>query len=161
MLSFGDLVFDLEARRVLGRDGERRLSPKAAQVLAALAETPGHTWTRSALLDRVWPDAVVGEEVLTQAIAEVRRALGETSRSPRYLATVPKTGYRLIAPAHLLERGDDHATAGFDVDVYAAYLDGCELYDKGGRARTAGAVATFESVRRPALPWGTSGSQRR
>src|SRR5688572_31959403 len=77
MLNIEDLAFDPGTRRLCGRSGETRLSPKAAGVLEALIETPGRVWSRDALLERVWPNVTVGEEVLTHAIAELRRAAGD------------------------------------------------------------------------------------
>ena len=85
MLKIGEWLFDAATRRVLQGPDERKLSPKASGVLCALAETPGQVWSRDALLERVWPGVTVGEEVLTHAIAELRRALGDDFRSPRYL----------------------------------------------------------------------------
>ena len=74
-----------------------RLSNKANKVLMALVEAEGQVVTREALLDSAWPDVVVGEEVLTHAIAELRRALGDSPRMPQYIETVHKAGYRLLA----------------------------------------------------------------
>ena len=74
MLKIGEWLLDLPTRRLLRGHEERRLSPKATSVLSALAETPGQVWSRDALLERVWPAVTVGEEVLTHAIAELRKA---------------------------------------------------------------------------------------
>ena len=75
--------------------GAPALSPKAADVLEALAEMPERVWSRDALLERVWPRVIVGEEVLTHAIAEVRAGLGDDFRAPHIIETVYKRGYRL------------------------------------------------------------------
>ncbi len=72
------------------------LSPKAMAVLTVLCDAQGAVVTRDDLLASVWPDVHVGEEVLTQAIAELRRALGDKARTPRYIETIAKSGYRLI-----------------------------------------------------------------
>src|SRR5262249_17513782 len=65
MLEIGRFYFD-EASRELGCGAAvRRISPKAAGVLIALAQTPGRVWSRAAILERVWPQVIVGEEVLT------------------------------------------------------------------------------------------------
>lgn len=81
-----------------------RLSNKANRVLMALVEAEGQVVTREALLDSAWPDVVVGEEVLTHAIAELRRALGDSPRQPQYIETVHKAGYRLLAAVAAEER---------------------------------------------------------
>lgn len=92
----GPFDVDLDSRRVR-RDGqESRLSPKAAGVLALLMSANGQVVARQRLLDEVWPDVTVGEEVLTQAIAELRRVFGDHARNPRYLETISKSGYRLL-----------------------------------------------------------------
>src|SRR5688500_13739800 len=96
MFAIGGWVFDPSTRRLCGPERDGRISPKAAAVLEALAETPGQVWTRDALLERVWPNVTVTEEVLTHAIAELRRALGDDARQPTYLETVHKSGYRLL-----------------------------------------------------------------
>ena len=87
------------AANELDRPGETvRVEPKAMQVLVALAGRAGRVVTREALLAAVWPDVVVGDEVLTQTIIKLRRALGDHRRTPSYIETIPKRGYRLVAP---------------------------------------------------------------
>lgn len=79
--------------------GQQRthLEPKAMEVLLLLAARAGETVSRAALLDAVWPAVVVGDEVLTQSIIKLRKALGDNPRAPSYIETIPKRGYRLIA----------------------------------------------------------------
>jgi DNA-binding winged helix-turn-helix (wHTH) protein/Tfp pilus assembly protein PilF len=148
MLAIGEVVFDPATRRVFRDQVEVRLSPKAAGVLAALAETPGLVWSRDALLDRVWPLTHVGEEVLTHAIAELRRALGDNARHPRVLATIHKSGYRLLAPVAKTELGATRNPGAVlaSLDDYAAYVSACDLYARGGRQNTQSAVELFLSV---------------
>lgn len=92
----GDWQIDPVTRRFCRGDEARRVSPKAALVLTILAEARGAVVPREHLLDQVWPEVTVGEEVLTQAIAELRRAFNDSARRPRYIETVPKAGYRLL-----------------------------------------------------------------
>jgi len=81
------------------RDGETvHLEPKVMQVLVALASEPGEAVTREHLRSAVWPDVFVGEDVLIRAISEIRRAFSDDPREPRTIETIPKVGYRLIAP---------------------------------------------------------------
>ncbi len=93
----GDWKVDPASRRITQGEKTRRISPKSALVLTVLAEAEGEVVSREDLLDRVWPEVTVGEEVLTQAIAELRRAFRDSARAPRYIETVPKAGYRLLA----------------------------------------------------------------
>ncbi len=74
------------------------LEPRVMQCLVCLAEQPGRVVSKSELLDRVWPDTFVSESVLWQCVWKLRQVFGDASRSPRYIQTVPKIGYRLVAP---------------------------------------------------------------
>ncbi|HUG24796.1 winged helix-turn-helix domain-containing protein [Piscinibacter sp.] len=73
------------------------LEPKAMAVLLILAERPGEVVTRDELLATVWPDVIVSDNALTQVIIKLRRALEDTPREPKYLQSIAKSGYRLIA----------------------------------------------------------------
>lgn len=84
----------------------RRLSPKALQVLQQLADAEGEVVRRSDLLQAVWPDVIVGDESLTQAVAELRRALGRAPSGEALIDTVPKAGYRLRAEVTRQESDD-------------------------------------------------------
>ena len=66
------------------------------EVFVRLAEARGAVVSKSELLDTVWPDTIVGEDALTRAIGELRKALGDDARSPRFVETIPKRGYRLV-----------------------------------------------------------------
>ena len=83
-------------------DGERirRLSPRAIQVLQCLAEAGGNVVRRSELMEAVWSGVCVTDESLTQAVAELRRALGRTGEGYHLIETVPKAGYRLTAKVY-------------------------------------------------------------
>jgi DNA-binding winged helix-turn-helix (wHTH) protein/TolB-like protein len=82
----------------LTRNGETvRLEPKSMEVLVYLAERAGQTISRDALLAALWPGMVVGDDALTQAVIKLRKSLQDTARAPRYIETISKRGYRLIA----------------------------------------------------------------
>lgn len=88
----------------LRRGSERvRLEPKAMHVLVFLARRPGEAVTRDELLSAVWPDVVVGDDALTQVVTKLRKALGDDPRSPSYIETISKRGYRLVAPVEPLD----------------------------------------------------------
>lgn len=80
------------------RDAEKaiRIEPKAMEVLMVLAKSPGQVVTREQLLDEVWPNVVVGDAALTQVVIKLRKALGDTVQSPKFIETIPKRGYRLL-----------------------------------------------------------------
>jgi DNA-binding winged helix-turn-helix (wHTH) protein/Flp pilus assembly protein TadD len=144
----GEWRFDARSRRLRRGQDERRLSPKAADVLSALAETPGETWSRGDLMERAWRGVRVGEEVLTHAVAEIRKALGDDFRKARMLETVHKRGYRLMcAVAHRSQAGPAREPrAPFDLHAYASYLSACERYERGGPANNAAAVELFSAA---------------
>ena len=75
-----------------------KLRPRALAVLWTLASDPGRVHTKSALLDAVWGETAVGEDALTFQIQALRQALADDARSPRYIETVHRVGYRFIAP---------------------------------------------------------------
>jgi DNA-binding winged helix-turn-helix (wHTH) protein len=96
-LTFGPFSFDARAG-MLRRDGrEVPLSPRAFGVLTCLLEEPGRVVPKGELLDRVWPDTTVTDHSLTEAVRALRNALGDASRSPEYVQTVHRRGYRFIA----------------------------------------------------------------
>ena len=152
MLRIGNWIFDPGTRRICGGGVETRLTPKAAGVLQALAETPGHVWSRDALLERVWPNVIVTEEVLTHAVGELRRALRDDPRSPALVETIHKSGYRLLRqPDDVVEESAgwtdrDGDSADLSLQCYAMYLEACALFDRGHRSNTAAAAARFREI---------------
>jgi TolB-like protein/DNA-binding winged helix-turn-helix (wHTH) protein/Flp pilus assembly protein TadD len=74
-----------------------RTEPKVIEVLVHLAHRAGRVVGREELLSTVWPGVIVSDDVLTQAIIKLRRALGDDARQPKYIETISKRGYRLIA----------------------------------------------------------------
>jgi DNA-binding winged helix-turn-helix (wHTH) protein len=92
-LSVGEWLVD-PATNEISRGGERvHLEPKVVDLLLALARRAGQVVSREELLSQVWPGVVVGDDVLTQGVIKLRKALGETE----HIQTIPKRGYRLIA----------------------------------------------------------------
>lgn len=82
----------------LGRRGESvRIEPKVMDLLVALAARPGEVVSREELLASVWEGAYVSDQVLTTAVYQLRRALGDDARAPTFVEAVPKRGYRLVA----------------------------------------------------------------
>jgi eukaryotic-like serine/threonine-protein kinase len=85
--------------RLLRKDGQPvALTPKAFDVLAVLAASPGRLVTKEQLIEAVWPDTVVEESNLTYHVFAIRKALGEAPDGDKYIETVPRKGYRLSAP---------------------------------------------------------------
>ena len=85
-------------RRRESADDERiTLTPKAFTVLCYLVEHAGRLVTQAELLEAVWPKTYIKPEVLKSRIFELRSALGDRPKMPRYIETVPRRGYRFIA----------------------------------------------------------------
>ena len=89
--SLDDLTVFPSRCAVVGPNGEQRLEPKVMSVLLRLAEQPLEVVSRRELLDSVWADMVVGDQVLTRTISELRKGLTQA----KLIQTIPKTGYRL------------------------------------------------------------------
>ena len=86
------------------------LAPKTFEVLVALVTRPHRLVTKREILDRVWPNVFVEEGILTVHVAVLRRVLGDTRRSPAYIETVSRAGYRFIAEVRDLTAAE--ATGG-------------------------------------------------
>jgi DNA-binding winged helix-turn-helix (wHTH) protein/tetratricopeptide (TPR) repeat protein len=96
-LAFDQFELD-EANAWLLRNGKAvALAPTPFRLLCALARQPGTLLTKDALLDTVWGHQFVSESVLKTAISDLRTALGDNPREPRFIETVPRRGYRFIA----------------------------------------------------------------
>ncbi len=129
---------DLSSRSVTDGNAVKRVSPRAARLLEVLAASEGQAVAREALLDVVWPDVIVGDDSLTQAITELRRAFDDRRGSGRMIETIPKYGYRLTAPV-LLETGANdssllsEANDCFDLEAYGLCLDARRAIARSGR----------------------------
>ena len=77
------------------------VEPKAFRVLLFLLRNPHRLITKDELLDAVWNDCAVSENSLTRSIALLRRLLGDDTREPRYIATVPTVGYRFLCEVNV------------------------------------------------------------
>ena len=75
---------------------ERHLRQKTFQVLAYLLEHRGSVVTKDELMNEIWKDTAVIDDVLVQSIKDIRRALGDNTHHPRFIKTIPKSGYRFI-----------------------------------------------------------------
>ena len=84
----------------------KHVEPKVIEVLLCLARQAGETLPREQILKQVWPDVVVGEEVLTRAISELRSVLGDSAKQSRYIKTIPKRGYQLLEEVTWCESDD-------------------------------------------------------
>jgi transcriptional activator of cad operon len=97
LLRIGDWRVDAGSGRI-SRNGETiRLDVRAMRLLLRLAERPGQVVSIDDLISRVWGDVAVSPDSVYQAVTSLRRQLGDDSRQPAYIETVPRLGYRMIA----------------------------------------------------------------
>ena len=89
---------------IIGPAGKDHLQPKVMDVLVRLAETPGELVTRAELCRDVWGTEHVSDDALTRCVSELRHHLEDQADHPRYIQTVPKRGYRLIARVERREK---------------------------------------------------------
>ena len=76
-----------------------QVEPKVMDVLVCLHAARGEVILRDRILSEVWSETIVGPDVLTRAVGQLRRALGDDSQTPRFIETIPRRGYRLLAAA--------------------------------------------------------------
>jgi transcriptional activator of cad operon len=87
----------------IARGEERvRLEARTMRLLLCLAQTPGEVVSIDSLLNQVWSGVVVTPDSVYQAVAALRRLLGDDAKQPAYIVTVPRLGYRLVAPVESL-----------------------------------------------------------
>ena len=98
LLQIGDWVVDPDTDTLARGSELAKLEPRAMRLLLLLAQSPGAVISVDRMLTEVWPGVIVGPASVYQAISQLRRALADTDPEPTYIATVPRKGYRLIAP---------------------------------------------------------------
>ena len=93
----GEWTVEPAANRLFRADREVRLEPKVMRVLTYLVERRGEVVSRHDLEANVWTGMIVTDDAVTNTVIKLRKALGDDARDPRYIETIAKTGYRLIA----------------------------------------------------------------
>jgi Tol biopolymer transport system component/DNA-binding winged helix-turn-helix (wHTH) protein len=106
MKSFQSFRLDTANHLLLHGDERVSLTPKAFDVLRYLVERAGRLVTQDELLESLWPETYVNQEVLRKYILEIRKALGDRPENPEFIETITKRGYRFIASVR-----DDDPTA--------------------------------------------------
>jgi TolB-like protein/DNA-binding winged helix-turn-helix (wHTH) protein/Tfp pilus assembly protein PilF/rhodanese-related sulfurtransferase len=97
---------DLSTLRIHKQDKSVKLEPKVMAVLEYLASRSGQVVSRQDLEQAVWAGTVVGYDAISNAIIKLRKAFGDDAHHPQFIETIPKTGYRLIAPVEV-QPGND------------------------------------------------------
>lgn len=97
----GDVLVEPLLQRVTRDDEPVQIEPRVMEVLVRLAEQPGRPVSKGEFLDDLWEGVYVTDDALLRCIGELRRTFGDDARNPRYIETIRKRGYRLIAPVEL------------------------------------------------------------
>lgn len=104
-LRFGTFEIDLESRELRKQGVRMRLEEKPFLILEALLAQAGRMVTRKSLQEKLWPDTYVRfDQNLNTAVNKLREMLGDSAQSPRFIETLPRLGYRFVAPVSKSQR---------------------------------------------------------
>ena len=110
LVRFGEFTFDLETRELWRGADPVDLPPQPAKLLALLVRRPGRLVTRKEIEEHVWDESVVEfDQAINNAVRQVRDILGDDASDPRFVATVPRRGYRFVAPVESADEGAERA----------------------------------------------------
>jgi|GEM_PF-1768794 len=96
-LLINDWVVNFQSDTIECNGNVEKIDHKVMQLLWYLANHPSQTLTRDQLLDAVWKDQVVADDVLSVAVSSLRKILGDNTKEPKYIKTIPRKGYMFIA----------------------------------------------------------------
>src|SRR5262245_20488508 len=149
LYEFDRFCLDASERILLHDQQETPLTPKVFETLLLLVENSGRVIEKEELLQTIWPDSFVEESSLTQNISLLRKALGEGGDGRRFIETIPKRGYKFIAPVRLVnkEAPADEAPPERSAAPEAAIKEEIEthLQRQEGVAPRAGLQPTFSA----------------
>ena len=101
---FGAFRLDVAGRKIWQGDQPVHLTGRVFEALATLVRHADQVVTKEELVKAIWPDSFVTDDSLTQCIWSVRRVLGDEATQPQFVVTVPRQGYRFIAPVTIIDR---------------------------------------------------------
>ena len=117
-----DVRLDVTNQCLLRDSEEISLRPKTFAVLHHLAQHRGRLVTKEDLLNEVWADAFVGEEVLKGCIRELRQALGDEAKNPRFIQTHPRRGYRFIGSLPVVDADGRVVGIVTETDIFRTFV---------------------------------------
>jgi len=94
----GEFLVEPQINTISGAEKTARIEPKVMQVLVCLAEHAGEVLPKEKLIQSVWPDTFVTDDVLIRSISALRKVFEDDAKEPRFIQTIPRGGYRLVAP---------------------------------------------------------------
>lgn len=143
---FGDFLLDVRNRTIRQNGDPIELTARYFDALVLLVHEHGQLVEKDRLFEEVWGDVVVSDSALTQCIKDIRKQLGDDAANPRYIQTVPRYGYRFIAPVHVVApdaTADDPAIDSVEPGVSSS-----------GSIHARSAAASLQA----AALWGAAGS---
>ena len=157
-MRFGPFTLDRRTWTLSREEGAVDLSPRLVEILAYLASKPGDTISKDDLLERFWPDVHITENTMTRAIADIRKAIGDSADTPKYIQTLARRGYRFVgevveagdpgkgspAPGHAGSQVPDAAHWTPGADPFRDWVDGRLALESLDESRLPEAVAAFE-----------------
>jgi DNA-binding winged helix-turn-helix (wHTH) protein len=108
-ICFNPFTLNLDTRQLTRENCEIHLAPKAFELLVALVSDRPKVLTKVALQERLWPDTFVAEANLSNLVAEIREALGDRGRRPKWIRTAHGFGYAFCGEAITLTRAHEAA----------------------------------------------------
>src|SRR5262249_48810586 len=121
ILSFGPYRLDIQKEQFWRETQPVRLTPKAFKVLCYVVERPGQLVTKEELFRVLWTNTVVSDAALTTCVQEIRKALQDNSKSPQYLETVHRRGFRFIgnvlSSRESVVSREEPSTNGQEIDI--------------------------------------------
>jgi DNA-binding winged helix-turn-helix (wHTH) protein len=101
-----EFLIEPQLNTITGAEKTARVERKVTQVLVCLAEHAGEVLPKEKLMQSVWTDTFVTDDVLTRSISELRKVFEDDAKEPRFIQTIPRSGYRLIAPISYAEENE-------------------------------------------------------
>lgn len=108
-IQVGEWIFDLYKLTIAQGNDELSLEPKSVDLLSYLIENPNRVISKQELMDNVWK-TIVSDNTISRSIVRLRHTLNDDPQNPTYIATVPRKGYRLIAPVHVIDKPLDNTS---------------------------------------------------
>jgi DNA-binding winged helix-turn-helix (wHTH) protein len=165
----GDWLVEPDLDRISRGEERRMLRPRVTELLVALTDRAGELAPKRDLVDAVWRTEFVTDNALTHLVAELRTALGDDAADPAYVETIPRRGYRLVAPVvpgpsppgaatasrprfalvgeadNPIELAEGESVIGRALDA-AIHIDSSEVSRRHARIVVEGEVATIEDL---------------
>ncbi|OHU88135.1 MULTISPECIES: winged helix-turn-helix domain-containing protein [Pseudoalteromonas] len=110
VIEFGEFQFNLALSQLTKNQQEVVLDPRQLALLVFLIENPQRVVNRDELQEHIWQGVIVTDNAINKLVANLRKALGDDAKEPKYIQTVTKSGYRFVAPVKVVEHASSTAS---------------------------------------------------